>query len=50
MTIPDISALKFAELTELQSQIAARVAQMREDGAPQLLEQFAHEAAKLGLS
>ena len=50
MPLPDIAKLTAPELAELKTHIDTRIAAMREEGAPQLFDEFSRKAAALGLS
>ena len=47
---PDITKLTVPQLAELKTSIDARIVAMREEGAPQLFDEFSRKAAELGLS
>lgn len=46
----DISGMKFQQLEELRNRLEQRVTEMREVGAPALREQWAEQAAEIGMS
>jgi hypothetical protein len=45
----NLDTLTFAELNELKANIEQRMASLREQGVPQLLEEFTRKAAEFGL-
>ena len=50
MQSPDITALDYHQLEQLQDQITAHVRELRERGIAQLRDRFISEAAALGLT
>lgn len=46
----DISAFNFQQLDELRKSVEHRVTEMRETGAPALREQWAQQAAAIGMT
>jgi hypothetical protein len=50
MEAVDISRLNFQQLDELRNRVEHRVTEMRETGAPALREQWAEQAAAIGMT
>jgi hypothetical protein len=46
----DISGMNFQQLEELRTRVEHRVTEMRETGAPSLREQWAEQAAAIGMT
>ncbi len=46
----DISGMNFQQLEELRNRVEHRVTEMRETGAPALREQWAEQAAAIGMT
>jgi hypothetical protein len=49
VNVPDISALNFAELSELRSSVNERIKEMRDSGITQLRATIAEQADLLGV-